>query len=486
MALDTQAEVDSFQQTYGPCDRVLALYVDGADITNVDGLSALTSVVTGLHIENNPLLANLDGLSALDSVGGDLWIRNNALLTGVDGLSALKSVAKTLAVFENGSLKDINGFSALGSVGGTLAVQDNAALTNVAGLHSLTTVGGSDMADQKSLLIENNAVLANLDGLSALTSVGAPGGGYSWVVINNNAAIANIDGLSALTGIWGDLIITQNAKLDNLDGLSALTRVIVVTIQNNASLADVDGLSALTNVNDLVISDNETLGNVDGLSTMTAVWNDLGIRNNTVLSQCAGLARLLDQWDDAEPGPGNTGLPDIGGDVFIGGNQVGCNSIQEIRENFSLSRINAGLNDAWYNPDTSGQGYFISIFPDLGAASLAWFTYDTMLPGAEVTANLGDPGHRWLTATGPIMGNQVFMDIEITSGGLFDTATEIQRTDPPGSDGTLILTFTSCNSGTVEYDIPSINRQGTVPIERVATDNIGLCEALSTNNAPDQ
>jgi hypothetical protein len=70
------------------------------------------------------------------------------------------------------------------------------------------------------------------------------------------------------------------------------------------------------------------------------------------------------------------------------------------------------------------------------------------------------------------------MHIEMTSGGLFDSATDIQRTDPPGSDGTITLTFTSCNSGTVEYDIPSINRQGIVPIERVAGDNISLCEAL--------
>ena len=73
------------------------------------------------------------------------------------------------------------------------------------------------------------------------------------------------------------------------------------------------------------------------------------------------------------------------------------------------------------------------------------------------------------------------MDIEMTSGGLFDTPTDIQRTDPPGTDGTIILTFTSCNSGTVEYDIPSINRQGTVPIQRVAGDNIALCEELSTH-----
>jgi hypothetical protein len=145
---------------------------------------------------------------------------------------------------------------------------------------------------------------------------------------------------------------------------------------------------------------------------------------------------------------------------------------------FNVFRINPGLNDAWYNPLTDGQGFYINIFPDLGVGSLSWFTYDTELPGVDATANLGDPGHRWLTAAGPIVGNQVFMEIELTSGGLFDTFTEITRTDPPGSDGTIILTFEGCNSATVEYDIPSINRQGIVPIRRVANDNIVICEAL--------
>ena len=142
-------------------------------------------------------------------------------------------------------------------------------------------------------------------------------------------------------------------------------------------------------------------------------------------------------------------------------------------------KINAGLNDAWFDPATDGQGFFITVFPDVGAVSIAWFTYDTELPPADATANLGDPGHRWMTAAGAYTGNQAVMNIVMTSGGIFDTATDVQRTDPPGSDGTFILTFDSCNSGTVEYDIPSISMTGIVPIQRVAGDNIALCQALS-------
>ena len=144
----------------------------------------------------------------------------------------------------------------------------------------------------------------------------------------------------------------------------------------------------------------------------------------------------------------------------------------------NVFQINAGLNDAWYNPDTDGQGFFITVFPDLGVVSLAWFTYDTELPAEDAESNLGDAGHRWITAIGSITGNQVIMNIDITSGGLFDNPREVNHTDPTGSDGTITLTFENCNSGTVEYDITSIGRTGTVPIQRVATDNVALCEAL--------
>jgi hypothetical protein len=141
-------------------------------------------------------------------------------------------------------------------------------------------------------------------------------------------------------------------------------------------------------------------------------------------------------------------------------------------------RMNAGLNDAWYNPATSGQGFFITVFPETGVVSLAWFTYDTALPQEGAQANLGDPGHRWITAVGPFDGNCALMDIEITSGGLFDTAVGVQRTDPVGADGSITLTFENCNSATVEYDITSIGRRGSVPIKRVANDNVALCESL--------
>jgi hypothetical protein len=138
--------------------------------------------------------------------------------------------------------------------------------------------------------------------------------------------------------------------------------------------------------------------------------------------------------------------------------------------------INAGLNDAWFNKITDGQGFFITVFPKLNFILLAWFTYDTELPPEDATANLGDPGHRWLTAVGPIEGSTAEMTVEIASGGLFDTGGGVTRVE----DGTITLQFTNCNEGTATYNISSINVQDVVPIVRVAKDNVSLCRALLT------
>ena len=138
-------------------------------------------------------------------------------------------------------------------------------------------------------------------------------------------------------------------------------------------------------------------------------------------------------------------------------------------------QINAGLNDAWFNPATNGQGFFITVFPDIESIFLAWFTYDLERPPGNVTAQLGDPGHRWITAFGPYAGDTATLDIEITEGGVFDDSPPVPT---QSADGTITVTFSSCTAGEVEYNIPSVARSGTVPIQRIANDNVARCEAL--------
>jgi len=142
----------------------------------------------------------------------------------------------------------------------------------------------------------------------------------------------------------------------------------------------------------------------------------------------------------------------------------------------SSFQINAGRNDAWYNAATDGQGFFVVVFPELNKLFLSWFTYDVERPPQDVTAILGEPGHRWLTAIGDISGDTAILDVDIASGGVFDSGEPAPSHQP---DGTLTIQFSDCTHGEVMYDITSAGRSGVIPIERIVNDNVALCEALS-------
>jgi hypothetical protein len=150
-------------------------------------------------------------------------------------------------------------------------------------------------------------------------------------------------------------------------------------------------------------------------------------------------------------------------------------SVATVREATEFG-INAGLNDAWFNHETPGQGFFITVFPNRKQMFVAMFTYDIERPDDSVTAFLGEPGHRWFTAFGDYDGTGAVLNIEITSGGIFDSP------EPEPSqkiDGTLTIEFTDCASGFITYDIPSLGLMRTIPIRRLADDNEPLCEALN-------
>jgi hypothetical protein len=139
--------------------------------------------------------------------------------------------------------------------------------------------------------------------------------------------------------------------------------------------------------------------------------------------------------------------------------------------------INAGLNDAWFNAATPGQGFFVTVFPDQKTMFLAWFTFDTERPDPSVMAILGDPGARWRTAYGPYDGDTAELDIELTSGGIFDSALPSPVQQP---DGTITVKWSDCENALLSFDIPSASVEGDIPITRIALDNVERCEELNT------
>ena len=153
---------------------------------------------------------------------------------------------------------------------------------------------------------------------------------------------------------------------------------------------------------------------------------------------------------------------------------IGLMTSTALGQQVDEAELNPGHNGAWVSPNTGGQGFLLDVMPDTNLAFLAWFTYDTSLPAAGVTAQVGDPGHRWLTAQGPVNGNEANLDVYVTSGGLFDNPTPVSRVE----EGDITLTFDSCTSGTVDYRLTSAGLTGSIPIERIVADNVALCMAL--------
>ena len=146
--------------------------------------------------------------------------------------------------------------------------------------------------------------------------------------------------------------------------------------------------------------------------------------------------------------------------------------------------INSGLNDAWFNPATSGQGFLITVYPDIQQLFLAWFTFDTEDPTGGAAAILGDSSHRWLTAQGPYEGSRANLTVYLTEGGVFDAATPAAATDLAGV-GTLTLDFADCTQGLVTYEISSLGIAGEIPLQRIAGDNVALCNALWKDELPE-
>ena len=138
-------------------------------------------------------------------------------------------------------------------------------------------------------------------------------------------------------------------------------------------------------------------------------------------------------------------------------------------------RINTAMSGSWFNPETTGQGFFMDILDSSNQLFLAWFTYDLERPDSSVSAMIGEPGHRWMTALGPFEGVTADLPIYWNSGMIFDSATPLTE---QMQDGDMTVRFTDCANGNVEYDLGSTNVTGNVPIQRLANDAVSLCNSL--------
>lgn len=155
--------------------------------------------------------------------------------------------------------------------------------------------------------------------------------------------------------------------------------------------------------------------------------------------------------------------------IYVGGIKSSC------EDQVETFKLNPGFNGSWFNPETDGQGFFFDLFPNSNVFFAAWFTYDVTAETELHNKSIGSSGHRWFTAAGE-MGetNTVELTIYNTVGGAFDDPTAVSS-DPIGS---MTILFEDCTKGEINYDMYNNQYIGTIPIQRITGDNVGLCESL--------
>jgi len=263
----SQPQIDSFPINYPNCTEIEG-YVEilGANITNLNGLNAISSITGGFIIRWTSL-PNLAGLNSLESLGDFLVIDFNNSLSSLSGLENLIAVEGSLRIGNwigdgNDLLTDLSGLDNLSFVGGNLRIFRNTTLSSLAGLENLNTINGylTIGFDPTSWGHGGNPSLKNIDALTNLSNLS---GGLE---ILFNDSLADLTGLIGLNSVGVNLWIEGNALLTNLDGLENISSIAsYLAIRSNPELANIDGIRSIASNSILYLSicNNDLLMNCD-------------------------------------------------------------------------------------------------------------------------------------------------------------------------------------------------------------------------------
>jgi hypothetical protein len=216
----------------------------------------------------------------------------------------------------------------------------------------------------------------------------------------------------------------------------------------------------------------------DGTVTLKAInCEEMLLSYNIESADVSGdipLGRIVDDnvpYCNSLAGGEMAGAPDTQPTIL-----VNKTSSEQIKAAMAGTEINAGFNDAWRNPEKKGgQGVFAVVFPIIKSIFMAWFTYDTENPDEDIDYTIGHPSQRWYTAFGGYDGDTAVLNLELNSGGTFDSASPFNQV----TDGSVTLKSVDCEEMLLEYDIFSADLQGEIPLERIVGDNVPYCMSLA-------
>ena len=223
--LESQAEVDDYVANFSFCTSVPNTLRIGttfanppSDISDISGLSFITSVGGPIFIFQNPNLTSLNGLQGITSAGSTINITNNDGLTNLSGFPSINAIDGNLTIDNCANLISLEGLNSITSIDGDVYLSNTTDLTSLSALSNLQTVNGE-------LDIRICLDLQNFNGLENLTTIGGD------LTIRDNIVLNDISALDHPIAIGGNLEI-QNTNLSNCSILP-----ICEMLNNGASAA---------------------------------------------------------------------------------------------------------------------------------------------------------------------------------------------------------------------------------------------------------
>ena len=124
---NTQADIDSFSIIYPGCtalDSFAYVYISGEDITNLEGLTNITSY-TGIYINECPNLESLEGLRNTLLIKDQLRVRSADQLETLSGIEDVSFTGTSLVIRSNAQLNDISAIQNYTSTPSLVMIIDN-------------------------------------------------------------------------------------------------------------------------------------------------------------------------------------------------------------------------------------------------------------------------------------------------------------------------------------------------------------------------
>lgn len=254
----SQSDIDNFSINYPSCTQLEGdVFIEG-DMTNLLGLSEVTSIGNYLSIVLVPNLQSLEGLESLTSVGGWFDIGLADSLIDLSGLENLSTLNNGIYIYYNENLASLDGLENLETLNLDLYLMRNDNLSDLGALSNLTEINGR-------IIIDDNEVLENLSGLDNISSINGT------LQFTDNVQLNDLSALSNLTDGVTFLRISGNENLESLNGINNISidslRTLVITDNPLLSYCSVesvcnylaysDGLDLISNNSNGCLSEDE-------------------------------------------------------------------------------------------------------------------------------------------------------------------------------------------------------------------------------------